>query len=275
MFAQPDLPLRPMTLGELLDAAMALLRRRALPLLSAAAVLAVAEQVVLAPLRTAAHLSPPFYGPAEEHVTAWWTVVSVGFGIELVIVTLLGALAGAAAGPALLGRAVRHRDLWRRSRPVATVAVALLLGCTGAVAAFTGFVGWIAVFGLLGMAGPALVVDRARNPLGRSAGLAVRAGMRGFGVLLAGYLTWFAVRFALGAGWTRLASFVTGADPVVAGWPAPAAWALANTVAYAALACLGAVLLLDVRIRTEALDIAIGRTRSRGGDDAAPLVHAP
>ncbi len=275
MFAQPDLPLRPMTLGELLDAAMALLRRRALPLLSAAAVLAVAEQAVLAPLRTAAHLSPPYYGPAEEHVTAWWTVVSVGFGIELLVITLLGSLAGAAAGPALLGRAVPHRELWRRTRPVATVAVAVFLGVAGAAAAFTGFVGWIAVFGLFGMAAPALVVDRARNPLGRSAGLAVRAGMRGVRVLLTAYATWFALRFALGAGWAQLAAFVTGADPVFVWWLAPAAWALANTVAYAALACLGAVLLLDVRVRTEGLDIAISRTRSRGGDDAAPLVHAP
>jgi hypothetical protein len=264
-----------MTLGELLDAAMALLRRRALPLLSAAAVLAVAEQAVLAPLRTAAHLSPPYYGPAEEHVTAWWTVVSVGFGIELLVITLLGSLAGAAAGPALLGRAVPHRELWRRTRPVATVAVAVFLGVAGAAAAFTGFVGWIAVFGLFGMAAPALVVDRARNPLGRSAGLAVRAGMRGVRVLLTAYATWFALRFALGAGWAQLAAFVTGADPVFVWWLAPAAWALANTVAYAALACLGAVLLLDVRVRTEGLDIAISRTRSRGGDDAAPLVHAP
>lgn len=275
MFAQPDLPLRPMTLGELLDAAMALLRRRALPLLSAAAVLAVAEQVILAPLRAAAHLSPPYYGPAQEHITAWWTVVSTGFGIEILIITLLGSLAGAAAGPALLGRAVRHRDLWRRTRPVATVATAVLLGVAGAVAAFAGFAGWVVLWGLFAMAGPALVVDRSRNPLGRSAGLAVRAGVRGFWIMLAGYLTWFAVRFALGAGWTQLASFVTGADPVLAWWLAPAAWALANTVAYAALACLGAVLLLDVRVRTEGLDIAISRARSRGGDDAAPLVHAP
>lgn len=274
MLAQPDLPLRPMTLGELLDAAMALLRRRALPLLSAAAVLAVAEQLLLAPLRRGAYLSAPYYGPAEEHFTAWWTVVSVGFGTEMAIITLLGSLAGTAAGPALLGRQVRHRDLWRRTRPVATTAAAVALGVAGAAGAFTGF-GWIAVLGLFGMTGPALVVDRSRNPLGRSAGLAVRAGMRGVWVLLIAYLTWFAVRLALGAGWTNLASFVTGADPVVAWWLAPAAWALANTVAYAALACVGAVLLLDVRVRTEGLDIAISRTRSRGGDDAAPLVHAP
>jgi hypothetical protein len=264
-----------MTLGELLDAALALLRRRAPVVLLASAVLAAAEQLLLAPLRRAAFLTPPYYGPAEAHGGAWWSVVAVGFGIELVIVTLLGALAGAAAVPALLGREVRHRDLWRRTRPLATVFLALTLGFTGAVGAFLGFVPWMLVFGLFGLTAPALVIDRARNPLGRSAGLAARAGMRGFWVLQAAYLSWFCVRFALGAGWTQFAAFVTGAEPSRAWWLGPLAWGLANTVAYAALACVSAVLLLDVRVRTEALDIAIGRIRSRGGDDAAALVHAP
>ena len=100
--------------------------------------------------------------------------------------------------------------------------------------------------------------------------------MRGFWILLAAYLIWFAMRFALGAGWTQLAALVTGAEPEPApGGSAPLSWGLANTVAYAALACVSAVLLLEVRVRTEGLDIAISRTRSRGGDDAAPLVHVP
>ena len=65
MPAQPELPLRPMTLGELLDAAIVLLRRRALPLFCAAAVLAGARAgscwLRCAPPR----LSPPYYGPAD------------------------------------------------------------------------------------------------------------------------------------------------------------------------------------------------------------------
>ena len=273
MSAQGEFPLRPMTLGELLDAAMALLRRRALPLFCAAAVLAILEQVVLAPLRAWAYLSPPYFGPAENHFRAWWLVTSLGFGGELFLITLLGALAAAAAGPALLGRAVRDRELWRRTRPLATVATAIVLGALGALSALLGLVPWLLVLGFFGLSAPALVIDRTGNALGRSAGLAVRSGMRGFWILIVGYLTWFAIRFALGAGWTELASLVTGADPKFAWWLAPISWALANTVAYASLACLSAALLLDVRVRTEGLDIAISRTRSRGGDDAAPLVH--
>src|SRR3954451_7032102 len=58
-----ELPLRPMTLGELLDAAVELVRLRARPLLVLAGVLAVSEQLVLSGPRRAAGLPPPFYGP--------------------------------------------------------------------------------------------------------------------------------------------------------------------------------------------------------------------
>jgi len=275
VLAPADLPLRPMTLGELLDAAMALLRRRAVILLVASAVLAAAEQLALAPLRAAAFAGPPYYGPAEDHLRAWWVLVATGFGTETAIVTLLGSLASAAAVPALLGRDVPDRQLWRRVRPVGTILFSVLLGLLGAAGAFLGFVPWLIVFGLFGLTAPALHIDRAAVPIGRSAVLAVRSGFRGFWILLTAYLTWFAVRFALGAGWTGLASFVTGAEPQRVWWLGPLAWGLANTVAYAALACVSAVLLLDIRVRTEALDIAIRRTRSRGGDEAAALVHAP
>jgi hypothetical protein len=275
MSAQPELPLRPMTLGELLDAATVLLRRRAPVLFGSAALLAAGEQVLLAPLRAGAYLSPPWYGPAEDHVGAWWTVLAIGFGTETAVLTLLAGLAAAAAGPALLGRAVRHRQLFRRARPLATAVAAVLLGAAAAVCAFLGVVPWFVLFGLTAMTAPALVIDRARNAVGRSVVLAGRSGLRGFWVLVTAYLTWYAVRFALGAGWTALAETVTGGRAGWQAWLYPVSWGLANTVAYAALACVAAVLLLDVRVRTEGLDIAVGRARSRGDDAEATLVHAP
>jgi hypothetical protein len=275
MSAQPELPLRPMTLGELLDAATALLRRRALPLFAAAGTLAAGEQLALAPLRAAAYLSPPYYGPAEQHVGAWWAVTAFGFGTETAVLTLLSALAAAAAGPALLGLAVRDRELWRRARPLATGLAAALLGVAAAVGAFLGLLPWLLVFGFCAMTAPALVIDRARNAVGRSTVLAARSGLRGFWILLVAYATWFAVRFALGAGWSAVTGMVAGSAPAYQSWLAPVSWGLANTVAYAALACVTAVLLLDVRVRTEGLDILINRTRSRGADVAQTLVHAP
>jgi hypothetical protein len=277
MPAQPELPLRPMTLGELLDAAMALLRARALPLLIAGAVLGLLEQALLLPLRSAALVTAPYYGPARGHFGQWWGVTALGFATETVILTLLGALAAAAAGPALLGRPVRHRELWARTRPLSTVFVALLLGVVGGIALFAGFVPWLIVYGLFGLTAAVLVIDRSGNPfsaLARSARLALRGGFRGFWTLLCAYLTWFVIRFALGSGWVWILTELSGGAPGWLTWLTPVAWVLANAVAYSALACVAAVLLVETRIRTEGLDIAIGRARSRGEDDAATLVYA-
>lgn len=276
MPAQPELPLRPMTLGELLDAAMALLRARALPLLAAGAVLALLEQVLLRPLRAAALVTAPYYGPTRDHFGQWWLATSAGFALEITIVTLLGAIAAAAAVPALLGRQLPHRGLWPRTRPVATVCAALLLGVAGGAGFFAGVIPWLILYGLFGLTAAVLVVDRAGNPFGalwRSARLATRGGLRGFWTLICAYLTWFVVRFALGSGWVWILTQLSGAEPAWLTWLIPAAWALANTVAYSALACVAAVLLVEIRIRTEGLDIAIGRARSRGEDDSATLVH--
>ena len=277
MPAQPELPLRPMTLGEVLDAAMALLRARALPLILTAGVLGGLEQAVLAPLRRAAFVTAPYYGPARGHFGQWWSVTAVGFATETFVLTLLGALAAAAAGPALLGHALRHRDLWRRTRPLSTVGVALVLGVLAGIAVFAGFVPWLIVFGLSGLAAAVLVIDRPANPLSvlwRSPRLALRGGGRAFWTLLCTYLTWFVIRFALGSGWVWVLARISGGEPGWLTWLSPAAWVLANAVAYAALACVAAVLLLETRIRTEGLDIAVGRARSRGEDDSAVLVYA-
>ena len=74
------LPMRVMTVGETLDAATALLRIRALPLLALAAVLAGAEQAVLAPLRAAAGVTAPVFLPDfDDHFGAWW-LLAVGVG---------------------------------------------------------------------------------------------------------------------------------------------------------------------------------------------------
>ena len=269
------LPARPMTAGETLDAAAALLRRRAVPLLALAAPLAAGEQILLASLRERAGMAAPGFLPDLADLSGWWVATSAGFGAEAVIIALLGAYAGAAAGPALLGRPVRHRDLWRRTRPAPVLVVVAVIGVLAGPAAFLGFAPWLAVYGLLGMATAVLTLDRVPGPfaaLGRSARLAVRDGMRALLVRLLGYLAWFLVRFALGTGWFAVADqvgLVTGGGWLV--WVVPVAWGFANTIAYAALACLDAVVLVETRIRTEGLDISLSRARARGEDEAAVL----
>lgn len=275
MSAQPDLPLRPMTRGELLDAALTLLRARAVPLLLVAAVLAAVEQVALAPIRELAGATAPYYGPARGGFGAWWALVAVGFAFEGFIVCVLGSLAAAAAGPALVGRRPRVREMFLQARPLSTVAAAVVLGALCGVAAFLGFVPWVFVAGLFGMVSGVIAIDRAGASFGRAARLASRDSMRGVWTRFGAYVVWFAVRAVLGVGWYVAFEVTAGSPPQWLTALAPVAWGLANTVAYAALGCVDAVLLLETRIRTEGLDIAISRARSRGEDDAAPLVWAP
>ncbi|MEU4428702.1 hypothetical protein AB0F81_49520 [Actinoplanes sp. NPDC024001] len=273
------LPMRVMTVGETLDAATALLRARALPLLALAAVLAGAEQLLLTPLRAEAGLPAPVFLPSwDDDAGPWWLLVATGLTLETVIIAVLGAYAGAAAGPALLGRTVPHRRLWRRTRPLSVLVVIVLLGLLSWPAALFGLLPWIVLYGLFGLAVPVLTLDRAGGPfraLGRSAALSVRAGGRVMWTRLLGYLVWFAIRFALGTGWTAVTTlFVTTVRGEWLEFAVPIAYALANTAAYAALACLDAVLLVEIRIRTEGLDIALGRRRARGEDEAAGLAVA-
>ncbi|MFC4068451.1 hypothetical protein [Actinoplanes subglobosus] len=271
------IPLRAMTAGEILDAAVALLRRHAAPLLTLALALSAAEQLLLSQLRTFAELSPPlYYWRITSEDIDWVPVVATGLATEAFIIALLGAVAGAAAGPALLGRRIRDRDVLRRSRPLTALLVAAILAVITFGAAVAGFIGVIFVYGLAGLAAAVLTVDRTANPftaIGRAVGRCTRNGMRGVFLRLLGYLVWLAIRIALGSGWIVAADMVTS----VAGWSwwldwaVPIAWALANAVAYAALGCLDAVLLLEIRIRTEGLDIAVNRARSLGKDPATAL----
>ncbi|KUL30970.1 hypothetical protein [Actinoplanes awajinensis] len=272
------LPLRATTFGESLDGAIVLLRRRALPLLLVAAVLAAGEQVLLTSLRADAGLMPPFYLPGAD-AGDWWRTVVTGLAAEVGIIALLGAYAGAATGPALLGRAAGGWRLWLRTRPWWSVPVALLLAALAWPAGWAGLFGLVVLYGLFGLATPLLTLDRVSGPLtalGRSARLSTRGGLRVTRIRIVGYLTWLGIRFALGTGWIAVASLVTDVTDVSGAdwlhWALPIAWGLANTVAYAALACLDAVLLVEARIRTEGLDIVLGRARARGEDDAAALV---
>jgi hypothetical protein len=100
--------------------------------------------------------------------------------------------------------------------------------------------------------------------VGRSFVLASRAGMRGVWIRLAGYLGWLALRLALGFGslaaLIRLAHLPQDWLPVAS----VAVWVLVDTLAYATLACLDAVLYLEIRMRTEGLDLSLERDLRRG-----------
>ncbi|MFC0508166.1 hypothetical protein [Micromonospora costi] len=258
------LPRRPLTVGELLDSAVLLLREQAVVLVPFGAVLAVAEQLLLAPLRVAAHVEPPVWWYAEGHLAAYWLLLAVGAATEGLIIALLGNPAARAARAALLGRSARAGELLRPAgaRWPATLLLALVAGAVMFTAALCG-PAWFVGFALLGAAIPALVVDGTSLPrvLPRAAALAARGGLRAGLVRLLGYVGWWILRVGLATG---LIFGLSGLDLVPAGWAVPVAmvsWAAVNMVAYPALACLDAVLHLETRMRGEGLDILLARAR--------------
>jgi hypothetical protein len=270
-------PLRPLTVGELLDAAVALFRGNARPLFLVGVLLAAAEQALLYPLRIDS-AKPPYMVPYDDALDVYWLMLGVGFAAETVIITLLGGLAARAAGPSLLGERVPPRALVAPSgsRFGWVVAIALIAGGVAGVASLACFAPWLVVYPLIGFAVPALVIDRV-NPVhavGRSTVVAVRGGLRAGAIRLLAYCGWATIRVALGFGTIGPLELLTGSalDNRTVWLIGGLAWALVNAVVYPTLACLDAVLHLETRMRTEGLDIAIGRARATGRPPAAELV---
>lgn len=273
------LPRRPLTVGELLDSAVLLLRGQARMLIPLAIPLALGEQLLLQPLRVMADARPPEYWLDAGRLGPYWLLLAVGAGAEAAIIALLGNPAARAARAALLGRRAGVRELLRPAgaRWLATLLLAPLVGLAVEVAALCG-PAWFVAYGLLGTAIPVLVVDRLpahRAPL-RALGLAVRSSARAAGIRLLGYVGWWLVRLAIGLGvfygLTRL-GLVDLTDPAWAVAVATAAWAGVNAVAYPALACLDAVLHLETRMRTEGLDIRLSRTPAGAPEPALLAVE--
>ncbi|MDR7279161.1 hypothetical protein [Catenuloplanes atrovinosus] len=261
------LPLRPLTVGELLDAAVGVLRDNARTLLPAGLLLAAAEQLALAPVRAWAQAPPPTYVPQWEDLDRFWVLLTVGAATEAVAILLLGGAAARAASAALLGTRLPARRVLdpRATRLGPVVLVALLVGALTLVTAFTGLL-WIPVYGLTGLIIPVLVVDRLRvgRAIGRGLSIATRHGARGLWVRLLGATGWLAMRIALALSGVYTVDLLGLTHP---GWAAPlgfVVWTLANTLAYPTLACLDAVVYLETRMRTEGLDIRLARARAHG-----------
>ncbi|TDC31312.1 hypothetical protein [Micromonospora sp. KC213] len=261
------LPRRPLTVGELLDSAVLLLRAQGRLLLPLGVLLAVGEQLLLLPLRLAADLRGPTYWPdGWDQFVAYWLLLACGAGTEAVIVTLLGNPAARAGGAALLGRRAGVGELLR-PRGARWGATLLLAVPVGILVVLGGLLGplWFLAWAVFGSVAAVLAVDRLAGHLAlpRATRLAVRAGGRAAWVRLLGYLGWWILRvgLALGGyfGLARL-DLVDLADPATATVAAMTAWTAVNAVAYPALACLDAVVHLDNRMRTEGLDIRLSRS---------------
>jgi hypothetical protein len=271
------IPLRPLTLSEILDAGVELLRRNATRLLITSAGLSLVEGLLLYPLQDLAGVSAPWYLPHLARLSQYWLLFAAGFGTELAIIAILGGLAARAALPAL-GVTVAPGPL-RGRRPTAPKAaphrrrvggmavLAAVVGLAGTLTAAAGFLPWIVWYAFTGLAAPVLIIE-GRGPLaalGRSFALVGRGGLRPGAIRVVGYLAWWAIRLALAAGGVA-ALQLTGqvSSRFALALAGLVAWVVVNTVSYAVLGCLDTVLHLENRMRVEGLDLALSRALRRG-----------
>lgn len=286
------LPLRPLTTGELLDAAVVLLRMRPGRLFVVGAALALLEQLLLFPLRRLADVDARFL-PGEGLLGQFGVLVVTGFATEAFCIAVLGGVAAVQAPRALLGSAAPSTQPTRYPSVVLVgLAAALVCGASawpflvlpvrlellGLLFAYllTIVVFWPFGYGLLGLSAPAVVVDRLgpARALGRSLRLTTRNMMRALWIRVLGYVTWLLLRFTVAAATTRIVEFFftspsSTVDNVVMG----VVWAAVNALAYPMLGCLDVALHVETRMRTEGLDIALASSLRRGvATDAALAV---
>lgn len=274
MTGSPVIPLRPMTVTELLDSGAALLRARWRSLLGLSLLLATVEQIGMTTLRllTIDRVRPRYYGEpfGSPSLMLLWLVV--GLTSEMFIICLLAGPATRTAVAALtdeppgrLGRWILPGADWLR-----VAAVAAILAAVGALGAVLCVLPWFLVWVLVGTAVPALIAERlsAGASILRSLRLVRMSAGRTAGIRLLAYATWLLVRFTMTYGaivlvTSNVIDFTTVLFDyflVVLGL----AYLAVNTAGYALMACVDAVTLVEARVRYEGLDVAVARMRSHG-----------
>ena len=284
-----ELPWRPLTIGELLDAAVATLRRRPVRLLLFATVLAAIEQVVLYPIRhgmfsTAHNYFSEFPDFFSER---WWTLISVGMGTEATVIAMLGAVAAGPARELLLsgvpGRSAPAAPGRLRARPIGTTILSLIVGVIAFATFWAGVIGWAFWFMFTALVTPTLINDamlgaRASGKpakrlstigaFGRALALVGRAGLRPGGARLLAYGAFALMRILLA--WAGL--FALGQYVRVPAAVEYAIWIIVNAIMYSYLASLDATAHLETRMRQEGLDMELGRAERLGTPIADALV---
>ncbi|HIW60965.1 MAG TPA: hypothetical protein H9881_00770 [Candidatus Stackebrandtia excrementipullorum] len=272
MTASPVLPLRPFTVGEVLDTAAALLRSRWRALVTMALGLAVIEQVFMTWLRMATvdRVLPRYFGQIVGDWGMAWLWIVVGLTFEIFMVTLLSGPATRTAVAAVTGEPPQNLSWWTlTSRQWGyVVSFSVLLAVAGALAAAACVMPWFVVYALFGLVVPSLIADGLSpwKSFARSPQLFGRSGVRTGAIRFLSWSSWQLIRLAVTCAAFLLLQYVDFSTVlfdyflILLGL----VYAAVNTAAYAMMACVDAVIHVEARVRTEGLDVAVGRMKSRG-----------
>lgn len=285
------IPLRPLGVGELLDAAFATIRGQPRLVLGLSA-LVVAAQLLVA-LAVGVALGNPSAAVGATDLT------SNALPLSSFVPSLAGAAVGAVAASLLtgamavivtevvLGRTSTARGVAARLRPLLwrLVGASLAAGLLPFLGLAALIVGGVFLWGALALTEPALVLERTtvRGALRRSWRLAVPDWWRVFGIRLLATVLAGVVAALLALPFTGVAivALAPGAASGHTGLWGPAlvsaGTAIGSVLTMPFPAAVSALLYIDRRIRAEALDLALTAAvaQATGAPTTGPTVGPP
>jgi hypothetical protein len=263
-------PLRPLSVGEILDGAFTAIRRYPRTVLGLSASVAAIQQL----LGIAVELTTGgFASPTTDRLNTFGTVSGlIALVINAVLAVALTGMLTLVIGDAVIARSTAWRTLWLRLRPLMwrlllAAFLAAILPWLGLVALI---VGGILLWVALSFTTPALVLERlsVRKALRRSWRLTMSSFWRVFGIRLLAWLLAAVIGGILAipaaiVGFAATANSLESGSTTHIGLGAEIAIRLssflANAITLPFIAGVVALLYIDTRMRTEALDVALAR----------------
>jgi hypothetical protein len=276
------IPLRPLTVGEILDGAIATIRRHPALTFGVSAVVALLETALDLGLSAWLLRGPaalPVPGPAAtqqeqlDYLSRAFGQTAGSLGITLVVVvlvrTVLTGFMTIVVGKAVLGRPVTFREAMAELGPrlPALLGVTVVYTLLVTVGSLFCLLPGIWLYALFSLASPALVLEQASigQSLRRSRVLVQGAWWRVFGILVLTAVCGAVIAFVIqipfnlpsglgGADMTQLANVSLGAQ-LLSG----AGQVVSQTLVAPFVAGATALLYIDQRMRREGMDIQLAR----------------
>ncbi len=266
------IPLRPLSVGEVLDGSISLIRKNPRPTLAISAVAAVVISLVGFGLQQIT--TDPSTSSTEDFLLS---VLQRIFG--LVVTLVVAGFVTAVAGDAVLGRRATLEEIWPKVRPKlpAMIGAALLVGLITVVSVLGLVVAIVIPFTVYAFVTPIILLEhsQAMPSLKRSRALVKGAFWRTLGILVlatiiaavlsAIFLVPFGVLVALSGG--NFATTVTSSSTTTALLLLDVGAAVASTLTLPFVAGVHALLYVDQRMRTEGLDVALRQAASESVPD--------
>ncbi|KOV84988.1 hypothetical protein [Nocardia sp. NRRL S-836] len=284
------IPLRPLTVGEIVDGAVGTMRRHPKLIIGAAAVVAAVTQVLgllvqlpfLDDLTSVAAIDPNTVTQEEavDRLTSGLTGFFTGTLLSALLILLgtvfLSGFVTVVVGRAVLGQPVTFGEAWEEFKPrlLPLLGATLLFGLVVTVGVILCIVPGIWLSVLFGLVTPALVLERCgvRTAFGRSRTLVRGAWWRTFGILLLASVISAIINWIIGIPFGLLGAATTGfsSDPTAALSTGSLVLStigaiIASTITLPFTAAVTVLVYVDRRMRAEGMDIELQRAAGHGG----------